>query len=465
VSRERARQIADAVLYEGYLLYPYRASSAKNQVRWQFGVLGPPGAAALGAGEEPAMRAECLVQPLAPVSVLDVRLRCLQLQSRIVERAVPRLQDDAGFVPVPELREGDRRWLSWDEAVEQQVDVDGVRLDQLLRAPLTRPVRLPAGDDVEDLRGDDADPVGRLRRVRARVDGVLELSACEVPADGDRSASGDGRRLVAVRARWENTTPWAAGGDRGSALARSFLGAHMVLSVRAGRFISLLEPPDWAARAAAERTQERCWPVLVGDEDTDDVVLVSPILLYDRPAVARESPADLFDATEIDEILTLRIMTMTDDEKDEARATDPRAAALVDRVDTMPAADLARLHGAVREAPSGAGSLPHLDTGGMPWWDPAADASVSPATDAVEVGGVQVRRGSVVRLTPRRRADAQDLFLAGRAATVTGVLFDVDGQVHGAVILADDPGADVHEWYGRFLYFGADEIEPIGAEA
>ena len=70
-----------------------------------------------------------------------------------------------------------------------------------------------------------------------------------------------------------------------------------------------------------------------------------------------------------------------------------------------------------------------------------------------------------MRLTPRRRADAQDLFLAGRAATVTGVLLDVDGQVHVAVVLADDPGADVHEWYGRFLYFGADEIEPIGAGA
>ena len=39
----RARAIADAVLYEGYLLYPYRATSAKNQSRWQFGVVGPPG--------------------------------------------------------------------------------------------------------------------------------------------------------------------------------------------------------------------------------------------------------------------------------------------------------------------------------------------------------------------------------------------------------------------------------------
>ena len=41
MSFDRARKIADAVLYEGYLLYPYRASAAKNRVRWQWGVLAP----------------------------------------------------------------------------------------------------------------------------------------------------------------------------------------------------------------------------------------------------------------------------------------------------------------------------------------------------------------------------------------------------------------------------------------
>jgi len=45
-----ARQVADAVLYEGYLLYPYRASARKNQIRWQWGVLVPLAYAAAGHG-------------------------------------------------------------------------------------------------------------------------------------------------------------------------------------------------------------------------------------------------------------------------------------------------------------------------------------------------------------------------------------------------------------------------------
>ena len=61
-SLQRVRAVADAVLYEGYLLYPYRASSSKNQSRWQFGVLGPSGAAESGVGEEPRMSCQTLMR-------------------------------------------------------------------------------------------------------------------------------------------------------------------------------------------------------------------------------------------------------------------------------------------------------------------------------------------------------------------------------------------------------------------
>ncbi|MBV8995805.1 MAG: hypothetical protein JO287_19360 [Pseudonocardiales bacterium] len=78
-------------------------------------------------------------------------------------------------------------------------------------------------------------------------------------------------------------------------------------------------------------------------------MLSSPILMdYDYPQVSPESPGDLFDATEIDEILSLRTLTLTDDEKLEARATDPRAAAIIDRVEEFPQEVLERLHGAIR---------------------------------------------------------------------------------------------------------------------
>src|SRR6185369_8312374 len=95
-----------------------------------------------------------------------------------------------------------------------------------------------------------------------------------------------------------------------------------------------------------------------------------------------------------------------------------------------------RLHGAVRylrgvtggapeegKAPPAASADPEL----APWWDPGSDASVSPETDAIEVRGVRVARGTRVRLRPGvRGADAQDMFLDGRIGRVEAVYFDVD---------------------------------------
>ena len=99
---------------------------------------------------------------------------------------------------------------------------------------------------------------------------------------------------------------------------------------------------------------------------------------------------------------------------------------------------------------------------GAPWWNPEADAAVAPSTDSVEIKGVRVSKGSVVRLQPgRRTADAQDMFLAGRLANVEAVLFDVDAHAHLAVTLVDDPGADLRREQGRFLYFSPDEIEAV----
>ena len=169
--------------------------------------------------------------------------------------------------------------------------------------------------------------------------------------------------------------------------------------------------------------------------------LASPIVLYDDPAIAAESQGDLFDGTEIDEILTLRTMTQTDEEKRQARATDPRAAAIVDRVDAMPPELLDRLHGTVRYLRSVTGE---------------------PEPETVTVAGVRVTAGSKVRLRPSLRGtDAQDMFLVGLTATVRTVLSDVDGVTYVAVTVDDDPAADLQTTHGRFRYFSPDEIEPL----
>ncbi|MET7772291.1 hypothetical protein [Nocardia sp. NPDC005366] len=433
-ARARARAVADAVLYEGYLLYPYRATSRKNQSRWQFGVLGPPGAAAAGLGEETGLTAQCLLEA-AEDAALTLTVRFLQLQRRQVE--------NAEGVPVPELTVGTRSWLTWDEAVEREVVIGPVPL-----AAMSTPIAIPGGADIEMLAHRRGAAAGRV--VRSRNPLVGELTLAVEPVDGFA------RITVAVA----NTGAEAT--DSQDAIARSLIGAHVIAEVAGSRFLSLLEPPPEAERAAKDCAHHRCFPVLAGPPGERRLVLISPIILYDHPEIAEQSEGPLFDSTEIDEILTLRVMTMTDEEKEQARATDPRAAAIIDRCDAMTSDGMGRLHGVLRDPhrlddPRVVPEVPQ----GLDWWDPRADTAVRPDSDAVAVGGVLVRKGSRVRLRPSRRADAHDLFYDGRAARVVTVHEDVDGDSHVGVVIEDDPAAELHEWYGRYLYFAPDEIEPL----
>ena len=487
MSLDHVRSVADAVLYEGYLLYPYRASSSKNQSRWQFGVLGPPGAAAASLGEDSGMAMECLLTAAEQPGFVTLHLRFLQLQVREAQR----LEPGGDYLTVESLAVGDGSVLSWDEAVEREITLP----EQTLLQPLDTVVEVPGGEDVE-LVTDRADaPAGRIVRRRWPLTARVRMSTTR---DGD---------FLRLSVSVDNEHPDALV-DKDAAIRSSLIGAHVLLEARDAHFVSLLEPPEEGSAAASRCSQRRCWPVLAGPAGSSDLVLGAPIILYDYPEVAEQSQGALFDSTEIDEILTLRVMTMTDEEKAQARATDPRAAAIIDRCDDMTADDLQRLHGILRD-PHGAtldalatldslptqdplatldplstpdslralepppsqyadlrdAELPSFETGDVPWWDPEADASVQPEVDAVVINGISIARGSLVRVHPSRRADAQDLFFADQVARVTAVLSDVDGDVHVALVLVDDPAAEMHEWYGRYLYFSPDELEPLPAEA
>jgi hypothetical protein len=459
MSLDAARAVADAVLYEGYLLYPYRASAAKNRSRWQFGVLGPPQATAAAFGEPADLAMQCLVAPGAAAS-LRIHLRFLQVQVR----AVQRLDPDGSYVDVGGLTVAGSTMLSWEEAVEHEFasgpPPDGTRID------------VPGGADIEPLTEADGTVVGRIVRRRWPVTARLRTRAED---DG-------GYVRFTVEVANEHPEPVV---DKHGAIRHSLIGTHLLLEAYPGAFVSLFDPPPEAAAAAARCRQHRCWPVLAGPPGTDDMVLGAPIILYDHPQIAEQSPGALFDSTEIDEILTLRVMTMTETEKAEARATDPRAQAIVDRCDAMSPVGLQRLHGILRDPGAAApaadvpaadvpaagvpgadvrgAEAPTFDTGDEPWWDPAVDAAVDPDTDVVVIDGARVGKGSLVRVHPSRRADAQDLFFADQIARVTGVLADVDGGVHVALVLADDPAADLHDWYGRYFYFAPDELEPLPA--
>jgi hypothetical protein len=539
-SFELARKVADAVLYEGYLLYPYRASAAKNQARWQFGVLMPRLWSEAGPDEPWSTQTECLLEP-EDATTVRVLVRFLHVQSKTVEEVDVEAGTfrEAGVLPVD-----GSELVPWDEATEQEMTVEAP-LARLLEGELVTSFERPGGRRVEPVHTAAGKLAGRTVRRRWPVMGTVKLSALRL--DGPYG-------LVRLRLVVENASAWREpGADRGIALRRSLVAAHSLIGIDQGVFLSLLDPPEWAKPFAEACANLHTWPVLIGDEGRRDAMLSSPIILYDHPTIAPESPGDLFDATEIDEILTLRTMALTEAEKREARATDERAAAIIDRVDNMPPELLERLHGAVRylrevegaeeaEGPQGSveeaegsegselgapgipsplGGLvttgpttgtpepyapigapePHTPMGGpdpqpplsgpptgrvaatgkggdrlstappgaatdppelVPWWDPGADRTVSPETDGVVVAGVMVAKGSRVRLRPgQRRADAQDMFLADREATVEAVFLDVDGNRHLAVTLDEDPAADLQRWHGRYLYFSPDEVEPL----
>ncbi|WP_329244857.1 hypothetical protein OG417_48575 [Actinoallomurus sp. NBC_01490] len=341
---DRALAVADAVLYEGYLLYPYRHSSAKNRFRWQFGVLTPRAwaeardtadAGVAGSAEGWWQRTECLLEPGPGEAVVRCRLRFLQLVGRSIEERLP----DGGHRPTGELVTGSGLAVGFDAALPRDFDLC-VRLADVLDHEQRVDLHAPGGKDVETLGDDEGRPVGRAlsRRWPVRASLIVSATRCSTPAP-----------LFRLCVRVENTddtTPPDA--PREEALRRSLIATHSLLAAGESSFVSLLEPPGWAEAEARACANVHTFPVLAGEPGTRDLLLSSPILLYDHPRIAPESPGDLHDAAEIDEILSLRTLTLTDEEKREARATDPRGAAIVDRVDTMPPEIFSRLHGAIR---------------------------------------------------------------------------------------------------------------------
>jgi hypothetical protein len=474
---DHARRVADAILYEGYLLYPYYKAAQKNQVRFQFGVLMPPGYASIDANEPSASQTECLLE--CPDSAeVRVLVRFLQLQHRIVQAVSP---ENGRLHEVGTLYVDGTEYSAWDEAAEREQRVTAVA-GELLAQDRNTEFHLGPGEAAEDVTESQGRPVGRLVRSWTGLDGAIRLTAARV---------GGPYQALRLRVRVQNTTtPLAELCTRADGLRHALIAAHVLIGVPGGRFLSMTDPPEWAAAEVAECQNVGTWPVLAGPADCEDLMFSSPVILYDHPEIAAESAGDLFDATEIDEILTLRTLALTDAEKRQARATDARAAELMDRLDDMPPEMLDKMHGAIRYLRGGpaqplqhpAGGTPAAvspaddlvaewpppqitDRPAVPWWDPGADASVSPETDHVMVDGTRVAAGSRVLMRPgARRADAQDLFLAGREAVVQAVLYDVDGQVHLAVTPTDDPAADLQKSHGRFLYFGPDEIEPLESE-
>jgi hypothetical protein len=302
------RRIADAVLYEGYLLWPYRKSALKNRQRFTFGGVHPP------AWEEPSsMQAQVLLEGPEDADV-EVRVRFLQLLRRQVLRHSSR---GAEPEPVEQLEADGRRWVSWDEATERELSPG--------------PIEVPAGERREQIPG------GEVVRSWRSLEGTIELARERL-----------GAALERVTVSVANTSSWT-GDDREDALRQTFCSTHAILRARGATWVSATDPPPRLRAEAATCRNAGVWPVLVGDQRDRGTILASPIILPDHPEVAAESPGDLFDSSEIDQMLVLNILAMTDEERREMRDCDPRGREILERTEALTPEQMMLLNGAVRE--------------------------------------------------------------------------------------------------------------------
>jgi hypothetical protein len=342
MNRSLVDRIANAVLYEGYILYPYRPS-VKNRQRWTFGGLYPEAYCQENDGEAASNQTECLIAGNGRTT-FEAVVRFLHLTERIAGETTPALAEwpngsEPEFRSVPMLRIGEQTFHSWQEAEEREASLDEVTVGTLLNRPRFVPFSFPGGRRLEPVRDQSGKIAGVLVREQQAIEGGIEVRAAEVEEG-----------LYRLTLRVVNRTQMVASGtlSRDAALLRSLVSTHAILGVREGAFVSLLDPPDRWREAAAACRNAAVWPVLVGEEGQTDTMLAAPIILYDYPQVAPESPGDFFDGTEIDEMLTLRILTLTDDEKRAMSALDERARALLARTETLASEQMLGLHGTMR---------------------------------------------------------------------------------------------------------------------
>jgi hypothetical protein len=347
VNSKLVEDIANTVLYEGYMLYPYRPSSVKNRQRWNFGVVYPKAYSEMQTGADSwFMQTECLATG-GPAGELSVKVRFLQAVARTIGQPKSPLDEwpirgdgsrEPDFQTVQTLRVGDQILQTWEEVVEREVTLPPLALNDSVAETRSSQTLFPGGKELEPVRNLDGKIAAFIVRTKKSVTAQIDVSTVRVSKD-----------LFKVTVRISNvaaTDP--ASVSRTEALMQSLLSAHTILAVEGGEFVSLLDPPVSLKEFVSACSNIGTWPVLAGEEGRRETMLSSPIILYDYPQIAPESPGNLFDGTEIDEILALRILTLTEDEKHEMRSADAHARQILERTESMPIEHFMKLHGVLR---------------------------------------------------------------------------------------------------------------------
>jgi len=389
VSLALADKLTRAVMYEGYLLYPYTPSAIKNRQRWTFGTLYPGAYTESRAGADaPELQCECLALDDTQAEI-NVRLRFLHL--------VLRTSTDG----------------EWEEAVEREQYLPSFSLPALSELPVSIDFEYPENEEA-------VAAVPELRRLQRPVSGRVQISTKRLLDS-----------LYRCTVRVTNTSAHLPA-TRNEAMLHSMVATHLVLSISGGRFLSMIDPPEPYRRQSQGCRNSGTWPVLLGQPGDSSYMLAAPIILYDYPQIAPESPGDLFDAGEIDEVLSLRIRTLTDEEKQQIRNTDAVGRAMLERTERLTDDDLLRLHGTWRRADG----------------------------RTVERG---FRVGDRVRIRPKKCADAFDLILSGMTGRVVKIEHDVEDGVHVIVAVDDDPGRDLDmkAQLGHRFFYRPEDLEIV----
>ena len=414
-------QVVNAVLYEGYILYPYRPSSKKNRrERFTFGRVYPKDYSDSQKGLEPCLnQTECLLQSRGGAPTLEVAVRFLHPMRRDVGYISE--GEDASFQVVPELLENGVLYQSWQEATEREVTISLEPSDSSKINRKNLRFAFPSSRTMEPIYAESGAVRAAIVRRQESLDGRVEVEV--LPLDA-------GVLKITVRVVNQTQLDGSQCDDQDAVIMRTFASTHTMLRAKGGEFISLMDPPAEFKAFADQCKNIGTWPVLVGDESQGDrdTVLSSPIILYDYPQIAPESPGTFFDGTEIDEMLALRVLTMTDQEKQEMRGADEFAQRILERTEAAGTDHLLKLHGTLRE---------------------------------VNTGGRQLRVGSSVRIHPKKRADAIDMMLDGKIALIEAIEQDAEGCVHLALVLEDDPGKDLGlaRQPGHRFFYSLEEVE------
>lgn len=348
--------------------------------------------------------------------------------------------DEASLNVIPELQVEERQYSSWQEAVEREVNLPVQYLRQICDAPCSLSFNYPSSRSLEPIKNTQGLIVGLIRRRQEALVGAIELAAEKLNP-----------QLTKIAANIVNQTPISEGDldTQDAVMLRTFASTHTILHLEGAKFVSLLDPPEALHESARSCKNEGAWPILVGDEEIGDrsTMLSSPIILYDYPKIAPESPGELFDGTEIDEILTLRVMTMTDAEKEEMRQSDEQARRILERIESLPGDQLLRMHGVMRE----------LGAFDNPFFSNDRHLEVAFAN------GIQLRAGDRVKIRPKVRADIMDLALEGKTAVIEAIEEDAERRIHLALVLDDDPGKDLGfmRQPGHRFFYTLDEVEPL----